>query len=345
MARSLSQAAVLTDALIERLRDTLDTRYRIERELGRGGMATVYLARDVKHDRLVAIKVLQPELSAELGAERFQREIRMLARLQHPHILTLYDSGSAGDSLYYVMPYVDGETLRERLARTGRLTVEESRRIACEVADALAYAHAHGVIHRDIKPENILLIGQQPVVADFGVARAIRRASGERLSLSTGERRVSEPGLTVGTASYVSPEQASGDHALDGRSDIFSLGCVLYEMLTGVAPFSGHSAQAVIAQRFVAPLPRVRHLLEGVPEVLDEVAARAMAPDPAERFQGAEELVAALRRASRYTAKPLSVHQFQAIRSNAFDSLRRVASRAARYLRDRAGRTHTGGRE
>jgi eukaryotic-like serine/threonine-protein kinase len=204
--------------------DSLRSRYTFEHELGRGGMATVYLARDVKHDRFVALKVLHPELSAALGPARFLREIQVIARLQHPHILPLIDSGEANGLVYYLMPYVEGESLRDRLRREKQLPLEDALRIAREVALALDYAHRHGVVHRDIKPENILLSDNQALVADFGVARAVEAA---------GQDRLTETGLSVGTPSYMSPEQAAGERDLDGRTDIYSLGCVLYEMSVG----------------------------------------------------------------------------------------------------------------
>jgi len=208
---------VIPDELA-RLTAALSARYTIERELGRGGMACVYLARDVKHQRLVAVKVLRAELAAALGPDRFLREIEIAARLTHPHILSLYDSGEAAGSLYYVMPYVEGESLRDRLEHAKQLPLEDALRIATAIASALAYAHGRDVVHRDVKPENILLAGDEAFVADFGIARAITAAAGERLTAT---------GLTVGTPAYMSPEQAAGDQALDGRSDVYSLGCVL----------------------------------------------------------------------------------------------------------------------
>src|SRR5881398_3244428 len=215
---------------LARLQAALADRYTIERELGRGGMATVYLAQDRKHHRQVGIKVLKPELAAALGPERFLREIETAARLNHPHILPLHDSGEATGLLYYVMPYVEGETLRNRLDRAGQLPVAEAVQIVREVADALSHAHSHDVVHRDIKPENILLEAGHAVVADFGIARAITAAGGEQLTAT---------GLAVGTPAYMSPEQAAGDSVLDGRSDVYALGCVLYEMLAGEPPFTG----------------------------------------------------------------------------------------------------------
>ncbi|HXI21996.1 MAG TPA: serine/threonine-protein kinase, partial [Gemmatimonadales bacterium] len=219
------------------LQAALADRYRIERRLGQGGMATVYLAQDLKHDRRVAIKVLRPELAAVLGADRFVQEIRTTAQLQHPHILPLFDSGSAGGFLYYVMPYIEGETLRDRLNRETQLGVEEAVKIATEVADALDYAHRQGVIHRDIKPENILLHDGRPMVADFGIALALSAAAGGRMT---------ETGMSLGTPHYMSPEQATADKEITARSDVYSLASVLYEMLTGNPPHTGSSAQQII---------------------------------------------------------------------------------------------------
>ena len=261
--------------------------YTVERELGRGSAATVYLARDAKHGRQVALKVLHPELAAALGAERFQREIRMLARLQHPHILPLYDSGEEGGTLYYVMPYVDGESLGARLKRVGTLPVTEAVRIARELLGALAYAHAHDIVHRDIKPENILLAAGQPMLADFGVARAIGRASGAT-------HRLTDAGVVVGTPAYMSPEQASGDPVIDGRSDLYSLGCVLYEMLAGRAPWAGSSAHKVIASRFVEQPPPLGKLRPEVPREVQDAVARALRAAPDERWPTAEAFAAAL---------------------------------------------------
>jgi eukaryotic-like serine/threonine-protein kinase len=218
------------------LKDALRDRYVIERELGRGGMATVYLAQDCRHHRLVAIKVLHPELARAVGSERFLHEIEIIAQLQHPHILPLHDSGDGGGLLYFVMPYVAGESLRNRLARERQLPLDEALEIARQVASALAYAHSHGVVHRDIKPENILLTDDQAIVADFGIAWAVGQSGGERLT---------ETGLTLGTPAYMSPEQAAGERYLDGRSDIYSLACTVYEMLAGEPPFTGPTAQAV----------------------------------------------------------------------------------------------------
>lgn len=223
----------------ERLRTSLADRYRLERELGAGGMATVYLSEDLRHGREVAIKVLHPDLGAALGAERFLAEIKTTARLQHPHILPLLDSGEAGGSLFYVMPYVAGETLRARLARERQLPIDDAVRIAREVADALGAAHALGIVHRDIKPENILLQGGHALVADFGIAIAVHQAAGARMT---------QTGLSLGTPQYMSPEQAMGEKQIDARADLYALGAVTYEMLTGEPPFTGATLQAVVAK-------------------------------------------------------------------------------------------------
>jgi TolB-like protein len=270
---------------LPRLAAALADRYTIEREVGHGGMATVYLAQDRKHHRPLAIKVLRPELAAALGSERFLREIEIAARLSHPHILPLYDSGEAAGALYYVMPYVEGETLRQRLDRERQLPVAEAVRIAREVADGLSHAHSYGVIHRDIKPENILLSGGHAVIADFGIARAISAASSERL---TGT------GLAVGTPAYMSPEQAMGLRELDARSDLYSLGCVLYEMLGGAPPHSAPTPQAVIAKRVSEAVPSVRAARETIPESLDTVLRQALAKVPADRYRTVAELADAL---------------------------------------------------
>jgi len=261
-----------------RLTEALADRYRIEKEIGSGGMATVYLAQDLKHDRKVAVKVLKPELAAVLGAERFLSEIKTTANLQHPHILPLFDSGEADGFLFYVMPYVVGESLRAKLDREKQLAVDEAVGIAKAVASALDYAHRHDVIHRDIKPANILLHDGQPMVADFGIALAVRAAGGERLT---------ETGLTPGTPQYMSPEQASGDREVDGRSDLYSLACVLYEMLTGELPHSGPTLQAVMA-RLLTDKPRpVTELRETVPGHVAATVHRALEKLPADRFVSA----------------------------------------------------------
>ena len=266
------------------LTDALHDRYALEKELGRGGMATVYLARDLRHKRRVALKVLHPDLSYSLGADRFLREIETVASLTHPHILPLHDSGEAAGLLYYVMPYVEGESLRDRLARETQLPVEDALRIAREVADGLHYAHQHGVIHRDIKPENILLSGGHALVADFGIARGLDEAGGKRLT---------EPGLAVGTVAYMAPEQASGGQ-VDGRTDIYALGCVVYEMLAGEPPFTGPTPQAVVVKRLVGPVPSVRTTRPDVPPGLDAVLQKALAPVAAARFASVSDFGRAL---------------------------------------------------
>jgi serine/threonine protein kinase len=288
----------------------LSERYVLGRELGRGGMATVYLAQDVRHRRPVALKVLHPELAYALGADRFLREIEVAANLTHPHILPLHDSGEAAGLLYYVMPYVEGESLRDRVNRETQLPVDEALQIAREVADALAYAHGQGVIHRDIKPENILLSGGHALVADFGIARALGQADAERLT---------ETGIAVGTAAYMSPEQASGERNVDGRSDVYSLGCVLYEMLAGEPPYTGPTAQAIIVKRFSDPVPSVQQLRPLVPEGLAHAVTKALAPVAADRFASAAEFVRALAApaasaASTTAAEPAVVARATAVR-------------------------------
>ena len=283
--------------LLARLRAALIGRYTIERELGRGGMATVYLGRDLKHHRAVAIKVLRPELAAALGPERFVREIEIAAGLTHPHILPLHDSGEADGFLYYVMPYVEGESLRDRLNREKQLSIEEATQIAREVASALDYAHSHDVVHRDIKPENILLVSGQAVVSDFGIARGIRAAGGEKLTAT---------GVSVGTPIYMSPEQAAGRGPLDGRADIYSLGCVLYEMLAGEPPFTGPTAESVLHQHLVAEPPRITAIRGAVPAPIEAAIRRALAKVPADRFATAGQVVAALAEPSSRVHEPFS---------------------------------------
>ena len=262
--------------LLDSLREALADRYAVERELGRGGMATVFLAQDLKHHRSVGIKVLHAELTAELGAERFLREIEIAARLQHPHILPLYDSGAAAGFLYYVMPYVEGESLRDRLTREKQLPQEDALRIASEVAGALAYAHSRGVVHRDIKPENIMLSGGTAVVTDFGIARA--------LSAAGDEHHLTQTGTIIGTPAYMSPEQSAGVSEIDGRSDEYSLACVVYEMLVGEPPFTGPTAQAIIARHsldMVSPPSIVRAT---IPDAVEGAILRALSKVPADRY-------------------------------------------------------------
>ena len=263
----------------------LSDRYRIERELGQGGMATVYLAEDLKHDRKVAIKVLRPELAAVIGAERFLSEIKTTANLQHPHILPLHDSGQVDGTVFYVMPYIAGESLRERLNRDKQMPVEDAVRIAREVADALGYAHDHGIIHRDIKPENIMLQGDHALVADFGIALAASTGGGNRMT---------ETGMSLGTPHYMSPEQAMGERTLGARSDIYALGCVLYEMLAGEPPFTGPTAQAIIA-RVMTETPRSLSLQRHtIPPHVEAAVTKALEKLPADRFATAAEFAAAL---------------------------------------------------
>src|SRR6185436_5990839 len=271
--------------LQSRLQVALAHRYRIEREVGQGGMATVYLAHDLKHDRKVAVKVLRPELAAVLGAERFLAEIRVTANLQHPNLLPLFDSGAADGFLYYVMPYVEGETLRARLERERQLPVDETVRLVSLMAGALDYAHARGVIHRDLKPDNILLQAGQPVIADFGIALAVAQAGGSR---------VTETGLSLGTPHYMSPEQAAGERNIDAKSDQYALAAVAYEMLSGEPPHTGPTAQAIIA-RLMTEKPRsLRATRPNVPVGVDLAVGRALAKSPADRFPSCDAFAQAL---------------------------------------------------
>ena len=274
----------MTHDLTSRLSDALADRYRIERELGQGGMATVYLAHDLRHDRRVAIKVLRPELAAVIGAERFLSEIRTTANLQHPHILPLHDSGEADSFLYYVMPYVEGESLRDRLAREKQLAVGEAIRIASEVAGALDYAHRHGIVHRDIKPENILLHDDRALIADFGIALAATSAG----------TRMTETGMSLGTPHYMSPEQALGDRELDARSDVYALACVTYELLMGEPPFTGPTAQAIIAKVMTDEPPSLTGHRKTVPPHVEAAVLQGLQKLPADRFSSAAEFARAL---------------------------------------------------
>jgi serine/threonine-protein kinase len=285
MVRVADRDAIVADQ-VAFLNVALAGRYTVERELGRGGMATVYLAQDLKHRRPVAIKLLRPELAAALGAERFLREIEIAARLQHPHILPLYDSGTAENQLFYVMPYVDGESLRDRLRRDKQLSLDEAVRITSEAASALAYAHAHGIVHRDIKPENILLSAGTVVVADFGIARAI--------SAAADGAQLTQTGMVVGTPAYMSPEQGAAGSDIDGRSDEYSLACVLYEMLVGQPPFTGPNSQAILARHSfdsVSPPSIVRNT---VPDTVERAILRALAKAPVDRYPTMSSFVEAL---------------------------------------------------
>src|SRR5690242_12378309 len=269
------------------LTTALADRYRIQRELGQGGMATVYLAQDLKHDRPVAIKVLRPELAAVIGAGRFLREIKTIATLQHPHILGLIDSGEVNGTAYFVMPFVEGESLRDRLRREKQLPIADAVRVATEVASALDYAHRHGVIHRDIKPENVMLHDGSALVADFGIALAISSAGGSS--------RMTETGMSLGTPHYMSPEQAMGDREITPRSDVYALGAMTYEMLIGDPPFLGSTAQAIVAKVMTekpAPLKRQR---ERIPDAVEDAVLTALEKLPADRFATAAEFAAGLR--------------------------------------------------
>ena len=293
---------------LQRLTSALGDRYALEREIGAGGMATVYLARDLRHGRPVAIKVVRPELSGADGIARFLREIELAARLQHPNILPVFDSGaiddgSGGRTPYFVMPFVQGETVRARLGRERQLPVEDAITLATEVADALAYAHANGVVHRDIKPENILLSGGHAMVADFGVAKALATGQLPEAPPAGDPSALTQVGFAIGTPNYMAPEQATGRDEVDARADQYSLGCVLYEMLAGTAPFAGGSAQSVVARNMTAPRPHVGKVRREVPDPLEDVIIRAMAIEPADRFPDMAALAAALRQ-SRESARP-----------------------------------------
>ncbi len=271
------------EEFIERLRGSLSGRYDIQREVGRGGMATVYLAQDVRHGRSVAVKVLHPELALSVGPERFLREIQIAARLQHPHIVPLYDSGQAGDLLYYVMPFVEGESLRELLQREGRLKLPDALRVTRAVASALDYAHRQDVVHRDIKPENVMLHDGEAMVTDFGIAKAVSAASDT----------LTRTGTAVGTPSYMSPEQAGGEVEIDGRSDVYSLATLLYEMLIGDVPFTG-TTQAIMAKLFTGTVPSLRDQRDDVPDALEQVVRKALAKDPADRYTTPAQFAQAL---------------------------------------------------
>ncbi len=267
-------------APFDRLKSALGDRYEVERQVGQGGMATVFLARDLKHDRQVAVKVLKPELSASLGADRFLREIRVAANLQHPNVLGLYDSGETEGLLYYVMPFVEGESLRDRLNREQQLPIHDALQIAREAAEGLDYAHKHGIVHRDIKPENILLLGGHALVADFGIARAVSEAGGEKLT---------QTGMAVGTPYYMSPEQSLGSGHVDARSDVYSLGCVLYELLIGQPPFTGPNAMAIMARHSMEIVPSLQVVRASVPDDVEDAVMRALQKTPADRFQTMKE--------------------------------------------------------
>jgi TolB-like protein len=293
--------------IIYQIQDALADRYSIKRELGKGGMATVYLARDLRHDRFVALKVMRPELASSVGAARFLHEIRITAQLRHPHILPVFDSGEAsardtGGHLWYTMPYVEGETLRQRLVRQHTLPVDEAVRITCEIATALDYAHRHGIVHRDVKPENILIEDEQAVIADFGVARALDMAATDQLTAT---------GFAVGTPAYMSPEEASGSSHVDGRADVYALGCVLYEMLAGGPPFVG-TPKAIMARRQHAPPESVATRRSGIPRGVSLAIAKSMAIRPEDRFRSAGEfadtLEGSLQSGTGLKVAPLRLH-------------------------------------
>jgi serine/threonine protein kinase/tetratricopeptide (TPR) repeat protein len=300
-------------------------RYTFERELGRGGMATVYLVQDLRHDRPVALKVLHPELAAALGPDRFQREIRFAARLQHPHILTVLDSGEAAGRLWFTMPFVEGESLRGRLHRERQLAVDAALQIAREAARALDCAHQQGIIHRDIKPENILLTKDgSTLVADFGIARALG-----------GDDRLTQTGMAIGTPAYMSPEQASGDRAIDERTDVYSLAAVLYEMLAGEPPYTGPTVQAMIAKRLTDPVPSVRRVRPSVPETIDQAIQRALAPVAADRFANAGDFARALQpslTASTTTPSPMTATAPTSPAPSAPSASHTVAARGKRRM-------------
>ena len=275
----------MTAPAVERLNAALEGRYRIERELGEGGMAKVYLAADLKHERKVALKVLKPELAAVVGAERFLAEIKTTANLTHPHILALFDSGEADSFLFYVMPYVEGESLRQRLDREHQLPVDDAVGIATNIAEALDYAHQRGVIHRDIKPANVLLQAGKPVISDFGIALAVGIAGGGRLT---------ETGLSLGTPHYMSPEQATGDQAVGAATDTYALGCVLYEMLVGEPPYTGSTAQAILGKIIAGELASATKQRSSVPANVDGTIQKALEKLPADRFPDAQGFANAL---------------------------------------------------
>ena len=325
--QSADAPSLVSPSMVARLATALDGRYAIDRQIARGGMATVFLARDLRHDRRVAIKVLREELAAAVGAERFLAEIRVMASLQHPHIVPLFDSGRAGDPsqssgclLWYAMPFVEGETLRARLAREGRLPVAEAVRLAREVADALDHAHAHGIVHRDIKPENVLLQDGHALVADFGIALALEHAGGERITRT---------GLALGTPQYMAPEQAAGERALDARVDVYALGAVLHEMLAGESPFAAASRQAVVQRLMHEPPAALTTRRPDVAPFVESAVRRALAKRPADRFPSAAAFAAALLPVPTDGSAPAA--SGWSSRSRSAGSGRTVSARAALY--------------
>jgi len=290
------EAVAAPSDYLARLTAALSGKYALESELGQGGMATVYLAEDLKHERKVAVKVMRPELAAAIGSDRFVREIKLAAQLNHPHLLPLFDSGEADGFLYYVMPFVEGETLRDRLNREKQLPIEEAIRLTQEVAAALSYAHSHGVVHRDIKPENILLSHGEAVVADLGIAKAITESGGERFT---------ETGLAIGTPTYMSPEQSAGEE-VDGRADTYSLACVLFEMFTGEPPFTGATAKSLMAKHAMEPVPSPRVVRQAVPEYVESAVQKALGKVPADRFQVVSQFAEALVGTSASSVEPIA---------------------------------------
>ena len=284
--------------LLDHLKAALADRYRVDREIGHGGMAHVFLAHDLKLGRPVAVKALRPDVAAVIGGDRFLREITLAAKLDHPHILGIYDSGEADGIPYYVMPYVEGESLRDRLTREKQLPVDDAVQISLDVADALSYAHARGVIHRDIKPENILLRAGHAVVADFGIAKAVSAAGGDTLT---------QTGVVVGTPLYMSPEQAAGEKDLDGRSDLYSLACMLYEMLAGQPPFTGPTVESIVHQHLAVEPRAITQIRPSAPPEIAGVLQRALAKNPADRFNPVAQFSNALRARATPTPVPMPV--------------------------------------
>jgi len=311
---------------IEKIKHAFSQHYSIDRELGRGGMATVYLAQDAKHERLVALKVLHPELAATLGPDRFLREIKLAARLNHPHILPLHDSGEAEGFLFYVMPYVEGESLRERLDRERQLPIDEAVHHGRAIASALDYAHRQNIVHRDIKPENVMLYEGEAMVMDFGIAKAVSSAGSETLT---------QTGMMIGTPAYVSPEQAAGETNLDGRSDQYSLGCVIYEMLSGERPFTGPTAQAVMAKRFTDSVKPLRSVRSSIPESVERAVSKAMSTDAGMRFKTSAQFAQALASGSMTTPSDTATLPQQSVAS----------AKSVAVLRERILRRRYGGRD
>ncbi|HEX3233476.1 MAG TPA: serine/threonine-protein kinase, partial [Gemmatimonadales bacterium] len=313
-------------APLDQLTSALGDRYAVDRQVGEGGMATVYLARDLKHERKVAIKVLRPELSVSLGADRFLREIRVAANLQHPNILGLYDSGECEGLLYYVMPFVEGESLRDRLNREQQLPLHDALQITRESAEALDHAHQHGIIHRDMKPENILLLGGHALVADFGIARAVSSAGGEKLT---------QTGMAVGTPYYMSPEQALGSEHVDARSDVYSLGCVLYELLIGQPPFTGPNAMAIMARHSMEAVPSLQVVRQSIPDEVEDIVMQALEKTPADRWQTMREFADALSEAEadaslqRTAARRAATASRRTAGTKGVPAARRTGTRAA----------------